>query len=172
MTLPSPLSRASYRKMLHAFAGSQFHWAELEEEMAGAGRRYRAGKRHTLRVPKTEKSSLLWSLLREPKAFMETVLRHSILSSHSATGSSSSKFGPSLSLDLGKDWSRTVTGGKGRAQLLERNDIAQRHKINELESNGTKMAVTRWNLISISKGNDTPRAAMTIPGQFSSVQLG
>ena len=58
------------------------------------------------------------------------------------------------------------TGGKGAGHNLWKNDIARGHNINQLESNGSKMAdkstLTRpWS--SISKLNDTPRGLMTVP---------
>ena len=57
-----------------------------------------------------------------------------------------------------------ITGGKGAGHNFWKNDIAQGHNINQLESNGSKMAdkPTRpWS--SISKLNDTHRGAMIVP---------
>ena len=36
--------------------------------------------------------------------------------------------------------SRSVTGGKQQGTTMSKDDIAQGHNINRLESNGTKMA--------------------------------
>ena len=58
-----------------------------------------------------------------------------------------------------------VTGGKGAGHNFWKKDIAQGHNINWLESNGTKMADKTWSWSSISKWNDTPRGAMTVPLQ-------
>ena len=73
MTLSGLLSRASFdRKMLHALLGASLQSGAKE----GDGRN-RAGKRHTLRVPRA------LALQREPKAFRAYV-KTSPLSSHSA----------------------------------------------------------------------------------------
>ena len=58
------------------------------------------------------------------------------------------------------------TGGKEAGHNFWKNDIVRGHNINQLESNGSRMAdkstSTRpWS--SISKLNDTPRGAMTVP---------
>ena len=52
-----------------------------------------------------------------------------------------------------------VTGGKGTGHNFWINNIAQGHKINWSESNGTKMADKTRPWSSVSKWNDTPRDA-------------
>ena len=59
-----------------------------------------------------------------------------------------------------------VTGGKGAGHNFWKNVIAQGHNIKGIESNGSNMAdkstlIRPWS--SISKLNDTPRGAMTVP---------
>ena len=56
-----------------------------------------------------------------------------------------------------------VTGGKGAGHSFWKNDIAQGHNINQLESSGTKMADKTRPWSSISRWNDTTRGAMTVP---------
>ena len=56
-----------------------------------------------------------------------------------------------------------VTGGKGTGHNFWINNIAQGHKINWSESSGTKMADKTRPWSSISKWNDTPRGARTVP---------
>ena len=59
-----------------------------------------------------------------------------------------------------------VIGGKGAGHNFWKNNIAQGHNtnhINQLESNGTKMADKTRPWSSISKWNDTPRGALTVP---------
>ena len=56
-----------------------------------------------------------------------------------------------------------VTGGKGAGHNFWKNDVTQGHNINWLEPNGTKMADKTRPRSSISKWNDTPRGATTVP---------
>ena len=58
-----------------------------------------------------------------------------------------------------------ATGGKGAGHNFWKNDIARGHNINQLESNGIKMAdkstlIRHWS--SICKWHDTPRGAMRV----------
>ena len=61
---------------------------------------------------------------------------------------------------------QAVTGGKGAGHNFWKNDIAQRHNINQLKSNGSRMtdksnSTKPWS--SVCKLNDTPRGARTVP---------
>ena len=60
-----------------------------------------------------------------------------------------------------------ATGGKAARHNFQKNDKAQGHNINWLEPNGTKMADNTRPWYWISKWNDTPRGALTVPVQFS-----
>ena len=66
-----------------------------------------------------------------------------------------------LSMEFSRCNRCNFPGGAGHN--FWKNDIAQRQNINQLESNGTKMADKTRPWSSISKWNDTPRGALTVP---------